>query len=107
VNPETSAERRARAVASNMFLQDLTLRPQDARALGLGRFTAPLPALYGVDGLPCEKVILRVRIPEFEIDDPAVAFVLPEEVVRSTAGFGESWDQIEWPDGALELLGQP
>jgi hypothetical protein len=85
VNPCTSAEHRVRAVASNLFQEDLTLRPEDARALGLGRFTAPLPAYYSDREHPCEKVLVRVRVPELDIDVPALAFVLPEDVVRATA----------------------
>ncbi|MFT5288681.1 MAG: hypothetical protein ACI8QS_000425 [Planctomycetota bacterium] len=69
-----------RAVASNLFQEDLTLSASDARALELGRFTAPLPAYYqGLDD-PCEKVVLRLRIPELDICAPAVAFVLPDHL---------------------------
>ena len=70
-------EHTTRAVASNLFQYDLTLRQEDAKALGLGRFTAPLPAFLKGKDYSCEKVLVRVRIPELEIDSPAVAFVLP------------------------------
>ena len=79
-NLGSSAEHELRAVASNLFQHDLTLRPADARALNLGRFTAPLPAFYNNADHPCEKVILRIRIPELDIDVPAVAFVLPDDI---------------------------
>ena len=77
-NPDTSKQREVRAVASNLFQEDLTLRRSDVRALGLGRFTAPLPAYYLSEENPCEKVVLTFRIPELDIDVPAVAYVLPE-----------------------------
>ncbi|NQU50424.1 MAG: hypothetical protein HQ519_17380 [Planctomycetes bacterium] len=77
-NANGSKQHRVHAVASNMFLHDLTLRAADAEALGLGRITAPLPAFYGSSSKPCNKVVLRLRIPELDIDDIAVAFVFRE-----------------------------
>ncbi|MBC8405200.1 MAG: hypothetical protein H8E15_08235 [Planctomycetes bacterium] len=77
-NASGSKQHRVQAVASNMFLHDLTLRAADAQALGLGRITAPLQAFYGDASRPCEKVVLRLRIPELDIDEIAVAFVFRE-----------------------------
>lgn len=67
-----------RAVASNLFHHDLTLRESDVQALGLGRFTAPAAAIYGHGEQPCRKVVLQIAIPELGIQAPAVAFVLPK-----------------------------
>ncbi len=75
---EDSVDHSVRAVASNMFEYDLTLRQADVDQMGLGRFTAPTPAYYLDKKHPCAKVIVRVCIPELEIEAPAVAFVLPE-----------------------------
>jgi hypothetical protein len=75
-NASGSGQYQVQAVASNLFSHDLTIRATDARAMGLGRFTAPLPAFYGDASTPCEKVVLRLRIPELDIDEVAVAFVL-------------------------------
>ncbi len=49
-NASGSKQHRVHAVASNLFLHELTLRAADAEALGLGRITAPLPAFYGDAG---------------------------------------------------------
>jgi len=67
-----------RAVASNLFEYDLTLRQADVDALGLGRFTAPTPAFYNGPDHPCRKVLVMVQIPELDIQAPAIAFILPE-----------------------------
>jgi hypothetical protein len=75
VEPTTHS---VRAVASNMFEYDLTLRQADVDALGLGRFTAPTPAFYNGPDHPCPKVLVQVQIPELDIQAPAMAFVLPE-----------------------------
>ncbi len=74
--------RSVRAVASNLFEFDLTLRPVDAETLGLGRYTAPGPAFLYDRSNRCDKVVLRVKIPELDVDVPAVAFVLPADPVR-------------------------
>ncbi len=81
-NVAGTAQHQVRAVASNSFEQDLTLRPADAKALGLGRFTAPQPAYMYNREKPCIKVVLRIRVPELDLEAPAVAYVLPEDEVR-------------------------
>lgn len=74
-----------RAVASNMFEHDLTLREADVAALNLGRFTAPAPAYYLNKEHPCRKVLVRLSIPELGIEAPAVAFVLPASETEKLA----------------------
>lgn len=77
-NPSNGATHAVRAVASNLFEYDLTLRFEDARALGLGRFTAPQAAHLYTPGNPCRKALVVLRIPELDIEAPAMAFVLPQ-----------------------------
>jgi len=74
--PEDHAESLVRAVASSLFDGDLTLRPSDATILGLGRFTAPGFAYANNKNTPCEKVLVLIRVPELDIDVPAIAYIL-------------------------------
>jgi hypothetical protein len=76
--PEDHAESQVRAVASSLFEGDLTLRPSDATILSLGRFTAPGFAYANDMNTPCKKVLVRIRVPELDIDVPAMAYILPE-----------------------------
>jgi hypothetical protein len=71
-----------RAVASNLFDADLTLRATDAERLGLGRFTAPTVAYWHDRSNLCQKFVLRLRIPELDIEAPAMAYVLPAELTH-------------------------
>lgn len=90
-----------RAVASGIFEDDLTLTAADARALGSGIFRAPGKATYfGFEGA-CDKQLVRLRIPELDIDCPAMAWVLPEELTALTA----STSPPEW-DFGLKLFPQ-
>ena len=77
-NLSQTLRHQVRAVASTGFQSELTLRPIDAEALDLGRFTAPLPAYPEGGTQACEKVVVRVSIPELEVSLPIVAYVLPE-----------------------------
>lgn len=77
-NPSRTLRHEVRAVTSTGFQGELTLRPIDAEALDLGRFTAPLPAYPEGGTQACKKVVLRVSVPELEAHFPIVAYVLPE-----------------------------
>ena len=77
-NPGQTLRHEVRAVASSNFMGELTLRPIDAKALDLGRFTAPVPAYLQGSSKPCERIVLRVKIPELDVDLFMMAFVLPE-----------------------------
>lgn len=81
-SPDGAREVTVRGVASGLFEEDLTLTASMADDLGLDRFEAPGAAFYVDERWPCRKVVARLRIPELEIDLPAVAYVLPRELTN-------------------------
>jgi len=81
-SPDGAREVTVRGVASGLFEEDLTITASMADELGLGRFEAPGAAYYVDEHWPCRKVVVRLRIPELEIDLPAVAYVLPRELTK-------------------------
>ncbi|MBK8978179.1 MAG: hypothetical protein IPM29_19920 [Planctomycetes bacterium] len=84
VAADGGVSRRTTTVASALFDADVTLTETAATALGAGRIEAPGKAWYASRDWPCRKVLLRVRLPELEIDAPAIGYVLPADLTSLT-----------------------
>lgn len=80
-DPTGTHQVQASYVMSMLFEHDVTVTEEQVAKLGLNRFRIPEPAVpKGAKDVAYGKVRCRIQVPELDVDEWAIAFVVPERL---------------------------